>query len=113
FDSHSNDWIAELTHRFSGGGVGQLAARYSDRKADYNYAFGGSELDINQKLEVAGTASHIDQQALSVDASYSKPFEMLGNISEFVVGADFKRYDTDSQSARAKNVAGGRITVDE
>jgi len=113
FDSSSNDWIAELTHSFAGGGVGQLAARYSDREADYNYAFGGSALDSNQELAVAAVGSEIEQEALSVDASYSKPFELFDNVNEFVIGTDFKRYDTDNQSGSVRGLGGSTVTLDE
>lgn len=113
FDSHSNDWIAELTHSFSGGGVGQLAARYSDRKADFNYAFAGSALDSNNEFSVAGIGSQVDQQALSVDASYSKPFELFDNVNEFVVGTDFKRYDTDNESGRSRGLTGSNVSLEE
>ncbi|MED5500183.1 MAG: TonB-dependent siderophore receptor [Pseudomonadota bacterium] len=101
FTMQSNDWFAELTHRFANGGYGRFAARYSDRNASYNYAFGGSALD-DGSLGIAGTAADIDQQALSMDASYSQPFEAMGNVSEFVVGTDYKRFETDNASARAK-----------
>lgn len=113
FNSHSNDWIAELTHRFDTGGFGRVAARYSNRNADYNYAFGGSALSANDTLAVAGTGSVIDQQSLAVDASYSQPFSAFGNVSEFVVGSDYKRFDTEMEAGRSRNVAGGRVTLDE
>lgn len=113
FNSHSNDWIAELTHRFDTGGFGRVAARYSNRNADYNYAFGGSALSANDTLAVAGTGSVIDQQSLAVDASYSQPFSAFGNVSEFVVGSDYKRFDTEMEAGRSRNVAGGRVSLDE
>ncbi|MFB9867498.1 TonB-dependent siderophore receptor [Vreelandella sulfidaeris] len=113
FNSHSNDWIAELTHRFDTGGFGRVAARYSNRNADYNYAFGGSALNANDTLAVAGTGSVIDQQSLAVDASYSQPFSAFGNVSEFVVGSDYKRFDTEMEAGRSRNVAGGRVSLDE
>ncbi|PRY66213.1 outer membrane receptor for ferric coprogen and ferric-rhodotorulic acid [Vreelandella songnenensis] len=113
FNSHSNDWIAELTHRFATGGFGRLAARYSNRIADYNYAFGGSALNASDTLTVAGTGSVIDQQSVAVDASYSQPFSAFGNVSEFVLGSDYKRFDTDMESGRARSLTGGRVTRDE
>lgn len=110
FNSHANDWIAELTHRFDTGGFGRVAARYSNRNADYNYAFGGSALNANDTLTVAGTGSVIDQQALAVDASYSQPFSVFGNVSEFVVGSDYKRFDTEMEAGRSRSLTGGRVT---
>lgn len=107
FESQASDWFAELTHSFSGGGFGRVATRYSSRQADFNYAFGGSALDANQTLSVSGIGSHLEQTALAVDASYSQPFEIFDNVSEFVVGTDFKRYETDNESARARGLAKG------
>lgn len=112
FESRSDDWIAELTHRFEGGGVGRLAARYADREADYNYAFGGSALDENDTLSVAGAAGRVEQQALSLDASYSQPFSAFGSVSEFVVGSDHKRYDTDTQTGRARSMTSSTVTLE-
>ena len=113
FESRSNDWIAELTHHFVGGGYGRLAARYSDRQADFNYAFGGSALDNSQALGVAGIGSRVDQRALAVDASYSKPFEIFDNVSEFVAGTDFKRYETDNESGRSRRLTDSNVTLEE
>ncbi|TDX32990.1 outer membrane receptor for ferric coprogen and ferric-rhodotorulic acid [Modicisalibacter xianhensis] len=113
FQSQSNDWIAELTHRFANGGYGRIAARYSDRNASYNYAFGGSALDDAGTLSVAGIGSRVDQQALSLDASYSQPFETFGNVSEFVIGSDYKRYETEIESGRSRSLASGRVTLGE
>lgn len=113
FQSQSNDWIAELTHRFANGGYGRIAARYSDRNASYNYAFGGSALNDAGTLSVAGIGSRVDQQALSLDASYSQPFETFGNVSEFVIGSDYKRYETEIESGRSRSLANGRVTLGE
>ncbi|SFH21806.1 TonB-dependent siderophore receptor [Modicisalibacter xianhensis] len=113
FQSQANDWIAELTHRFANGGYGRIAARYSDRNATYNYAFGGSALDDEGTLSVAGIGSRVDQQALSLDASYSQPFATWGNVSEFVIGSDYKRYETEIESGRSRSLANGLVTLDE
>lgn len=110
FSSHSDDVLFELSHRFESGGFGRVAARYSDRSADYNYAFGGGPVAADNSIDVAGTAGDIEQTALALDASYSQPFEAFGNVSEFVAGADYKHYDTDSARARARP---GTIDVDD
>ncbi|WP_229804188.1 TonB-dependent siderophore receptor [Modicisalibacter luteus] len=109
FTMQSNDSLVELTHRFANGGYGRFAARYSDRKADYNYAFGGGSVSDDGVVSIAGTAGDIEQQALSMDASYSQPFAALGSVSEFVVGSDYKRYETDTLAAKARL---GTSTVD-
>lgn len=110
FDSESWDAIAELTHRFANRGYGRLAARYSDRSSDANYAFGGTALDDQGRLGVAGFAGVADQQTLAVDASYTQAF---GKASEFVVGVDYKNYDTESQQGRSRSVSPVRLTKDE
>lgn len=97
FESQSNDWIAELTHRFANGGYGRLAARYSNRNAHYNYAYAGSALADDNTVNVTGLGSVVDQESVSADASYSQPFQTFGNVSEFVVGTDYKRYETDQE----------------
>lgn len=94
FEMESYDTIAELTHEFENGGYGRIAVRYSDRNTNYNYAFAGSAL-TNDKAEIRGIGRHFEQSALSVDSSYSQTFETFGNASEFVVGVDYKRYETD------------------
>ncbi|MBS62594.1 MAG: TonB-dependent siderophore receptor [Salinisphaera sp.] len=100
FESTTDDFIFELTHRFESGGFGRVGARYSNRNADYNYAFGGGPLAADGTVPVSATAGDIDQNTLAVDASYSQPFETFGNVSEFVAGADYKHYDTDTVRGR-------------
>lgn len=113
FDSESHDVIAELSHRFVNGGYGRLAARYSDRDADMNYAFGGSAVDDEGKLSAAGYGSTADEQALALDASYTQAFDAFGNANEFVVGVDYKDYDTDIQQGRARSLTVSSITREE
>ncbi|MCM5704293.1 TonB-dependent siderophore receptor [Larsenimonas salina] len=99
FEMQSNDYIAELTHRFDNGGYGRIGARYSDRSANFNYAYGRSALADDGTFTAVGLGGDVDQKSLSLDASYSQPFEALGNVSEFVVGADYKRYETETFQA--------------
>ncbi|WP_052364814.1 TonB-dependent siderophore receptor [Halotalea alkalilenta] len=102
FQSQSNDWIAELTHQFDNGGYGRVAARYSTRNADFNYAYGGSGVSASDTLTVTGLGAKVDERSLAIDASYSQPFEALGNVSEFVVGTDYKRFEQDYERSAAR-----------
>ncbi|MCT8469889.1 TonB-dependent siderophore receptor [Chromohalobacter canadensis] len=95
FNSQSNDWIAELTHRFDNGGYGRIAARYSNRSADYKYAYTFSGVDANNESSMVALGGKVKQETVSADASYSQPFDTFGNVSEFVVGTDYKRYETE------------------
>ncbi|WP_262927202.1 TonB-dependent siderophore receptor [Phytohalomonas tamaricis] len=97
FESQSNDWIAELTHQFDNGGYGRIATRYSKRNADYKYAYTFSGVDANNEASMVALGGKVDQESTSVDASYSQPFQTFGNVSEFVVGSDYKRYETETR----------------
>jgi len=101
FDGRTTDAIAELTHRFDTGGYGRLAVRGSQRDTDYLYAYTGSAVAANGNTRMVATGRDFKQDTVSVDASYSQPFELLGQVSEFVVGSDFKRYDSDYRSGNA------------
>ncbi|RED02097.1 TonB-dependent siderophore receptor [Ectopseudomonas oleovorans] len=107
FDGKTTDGIFELTHRFDNGGYGRLAARASHREADYLYAFTGGAVQANGDVNINGTTRSFEQDAYSLDASYSQPFEALGQVSEFVVGADYKHYDTEYQSGNYNNSSTG------
>ncbi|OHV07552.1 TonB-dependent siderophore receptor [Kushneria phosphatilytica] len=102
FNSQSNDWIAELTHRFDNGGYGRIAARYSNRAADYKYAYTFSGVDANDQSSMVALGGRVDQETVSADASYSQPFDTFGNVSEFVVGTDYKRYETETGQGVAR-----------
>ncbi|GHB28675.1 TonB-dependent siderophore receptor [Salinicola rhizosphaerae] len=102
FNSQSNDWIAELTHRFDNGGYGRVATRYSNRDADYQYAYTFSGVDEDGNSSLVGLGGKVNQETWSVDASYSQPFQTFGGVSEFVVGTDYKRYETETAQGVAR-----------
>ncbi|WP_165855785.1 TonB-dependent siderophore receptor [Marinobacter sp. JSM 1782161] len=95
FENETTDLFLDLTHQFDNGGYGRFAVRQSHREGDYYYAFTGSALGDDGSTSLRTTQRDFEQDALSMDASYSQPFEALGHVSEFVVGADYKHYDTD------------------
>ncbi len=114
FESDSTDVIAELTHRFSSRGYGRLAARYSDRSADYEYAYSGSALtDSGDISSVAGYAGFTDETSVTVDASFTQGFDAFGNQNEFVVGVDYKTTDTDTTAARTSDLTGSSASISE
>ncbi|TXR53903.1 TonB-dependent siderophore receptor [Reinekea thalattae] len=110
FTSSSLDVFADLTHQFSNGGRGRVAARASSREADYEYAYSFDSADANGDFDsLRGAYAEAEQLALAIDASYSQPFEAFGHVSEFVVGIDHKQEDTDQTSAAA--VVAGSFNV--
>ncbi len=114
FESDSTDVIAELTHHFSSRGYGRLAARYSDRNADYEYAYSGSALsDSGDMSSVAGYAGFTDETSVSVDASYTQGFDAFGNQNEFVVGVDYKTSEADTTAARTSDLTGSSASISE
>lgn len=101
FDGRSTDLIGELTHRFDNGGFGRVAVRGSQRDTEYFYAFTGRAVDAAGNTSLTSTARDYEQNSLALDASYSQPFETFGQVSEFVVGTDYKRYEDDYDNGRA------------
>ena len=94
FDGKTTDLVAELTHRFDNGGYGRIALRGSQRDTDYMYAFTGGAVQANGNTSLRASNRDFEQDAFSMDASYSQPFAALGQVSEFVVGTDYKHYNT-------------------
>ncbi|MHB0817474.1 TonB-dependent siderophore receptor [Stutzerimonas stutzeri] len=112
FDGRTTDLISELTHRFDNGGFGRVAVRSSQRDTEFYYAFTGSAANAAGNATLTSTARDVEQDALALDASYSQPFETFGQVSEFVVGTDYKRYDTDYRAGGA-SASLGSIDVND
>jgi outer membrane receptor for ferric coprogen and ferric-rhodotorulic acid len=96
FDGKTTDLVADLTHRFDNGGYGRLAMRGSQRDTDFMYAFTGGAVSSTGATSLRSAQRDFDQDTFSLDASYSQPFETFGHVSEFVVGSDYKHYDTNT-----------------
>lgn len=112
FDGRTTDLISELTHRFDNGGFGRVAVRSSQRDTEFYYAFTGGAANAAGNATLTSTARDVEQDALALDASYSQPFETFGQVSEFVVGTDYKRYDTDYRAGGA-SASLGSIDVND
>ncbi|WP_455924060.1 TonB-dependent siderophore receptor [Pseudomonas putida] len=92
FDGKTTDFTAELTHQFDNGGNGRIAMRTSDRDTDYLYAFTRTGVSSTGNATEGYLGRNFTENTVSLDASYSQPFEAMGNVSEFVVGTDYKNY---------------------
>src|SRR5699024_7603589 len=101
FSMQSYDAIARLTHEFDDGGKVSAGVRYSNRNADFNYIFGGGPVQSNGDVVAKGLNGDLDQKTWSMDANYSRPFELWGQTSDAVVGADYRRYKTNQAMTRA------------
>ncbi len=93
FNGRTTDVIAELSHRFDNGGYGRVAVRGSKRDTDYLYSYTSTGVSATGTSRAVAIGRETEQDTLSVDANYSQPFELLGQVSEFVVGTDYKHYD--------------------
>jgi outer membrane receptor for ferric coprogen and ferric-rhodotorulic acid len=60
------------------------------------YAFTGGAVSSTGATSLRSAQRDFDQDTFSLDASYSQPFETFGHVSEFVVGSDYKHYDTNT-----------------
>ena len=111
FNSQSHDVFADFENRLASAGVISAGMRYSDREADYNYAFAGSAL-VDNKTNVAGIGADIHETSLSADVNLSQPFKIGNHQSEYVIGADYKRFKTDNENARTQALGKG-LTVEQ
>lgn len=101
FDMQSHDLFLDGKHYFANGAYGKIGLRYSDRKADSNYAFGGSAIKRDDNtLRASGLATDIAQSAFALDASYSQPFQWGNMNNEYVVGLDYNHFNTRNEQGR-------------
>lgn len=104
FANQTQDVFADFEHQLDNEGVINAGVRYSKREADFNYTFAGSPL-ANGKTNVAGIGSEFAETALSADINLTQPFYLGDKQSKYVIGADFKRFDTDNATARSLAIA--------
>ncbi len=94
FDNRTDDFIAELQHKFDSGGHAKAAVRYSSRQADMKYAYGGGAVNPATGIyNITTLERHYNETSLSADAHISKPFEMWGLTHNVIIGVDHKQYD--------------------
>ncbi len=103
FNADTTDVGASLQHTFRNGGVGQVSMRYQDHDVSFEQTYTNGAVDEDGNTGLMFAASANQQKNFAADANYSQTFDMLGNVSEYVVGADYKRYESDTQSYTNKN----------
>ncbi|MBB4267767.1 TonB-dependent siderophore receptor [Roseospira visakhapatnamensis] len=105
FDNFITDYIGELEHRFDDGGHAKISARYADRWVDFLYAFAGGPADeTGQVSSMRWLARKLDQTSLALDAHVTKPFTLLGQDHNVLVGADYQRM-VDTLSSEVGRIA--------
>ncbi|MBY7798211.1 TonB-dependent siderophore receptor [Vibrio fluvialis] len=98
FNAKTTDVGASLQHAFPNGGVGQLSARYMDHDMSLEQTYTNGAVDADGNTGLMFSAQANQQKNAAFDANYSQMFGLLGHQSEFVVGTDYKRYESDTQS---------------
>lgn len=115
FDNSVTDVIAELEHRFDGGGHAKVAARYSVREVDFLYAWANGYAAANGDIISGGgdtqdtrwLARKYEETSLAVDAHVTKPFELFGQEHSVIAGVDMQSVRNSNQQAV------GAITSDQ
>ncbi|WP_191600864.1 TonB-dependent siderophore receptor [Marinomonas algicola] len=102
FNMQSDDLFADLSHYFTNGGYGKVGIRYRENSSDWNYMYAGSAISPTDSVIMLPYASDVAQKAFVADASYSQPFDFMGSISEFVFGADYKRFEDDRREYKSR-----------
>ncbi|MBD5770111.1 TonB-dependent siderophore receptor [Marinomonas colpomeniae] len=99
FNNTGTNLFTDLTRQFNNGGRGRIATRYTEASGDSDYVYGGGAVDSNGGFTaLSADKSEYEEQSFAFDANYSQPFEVMGNVSEFVVGMDYKQEKSDSTS---------------
>lgn len=99
FDNEVTDYIAELEHRFADGGHFKLSALYST--VDVNFLYGYAASAAASDNTVSGMRwlyRDFDQNALSLDAHISKPFQLGGMENNVILGIDYRSDDSTTYS---------------
>ncbi|MCA0305710.1 MAG: TonB-dependent receptor, partial [Proteobacteria bacterium] len=100
FDNRVTDYIAEVEHKFDGGGHAKLSARYSDRDVDFLYAYAGAAANAAGIVpRMTWLARDFKETSLAIDAHVSKPFELWGQEHNVILGADYRKVGTTTLSA--------------
>ena len=103
FDNNVTDYIAEVEHQLEGGGHLKFSALYSNAEVDFFYANAGSPAAADGTVNgLAWLRRSYDQDALSLDAHLSKPFDVMGRDSNVILGMDWHRYESDLYEARGR-----------
>ena len=109
FDASTTDVGAALQHAFANGGVAQFSARYMDHDMRLEQTYTNGPVDGAGNTGLMFNAQANQQKNMAFDANYSQLFGLLGHKSEFVLGSDYKRYESDIQTYTNRNI--GKINV--
>ncbi|NVK18440.1 MAG: TonB-dependent siderophore receptor [Methylocystaceae bacterium] len=106
FDNDVNDYILELEHKFNDGGHAKASMRYADRDVDFLYLMPLASANSSGNISRVRALSRIfAEESLALDAHISKPFELAGMDSNFIIGMDYRGYESDMQQG-LQNVNG-------
>ncbi|MEP3348757.1 MAG: TonB-dependent siderophore receptor [Marinomonas sp.] len=101
FNSESTDLFLDVTRQFENGGRGRIATRVTERSRNQEYAYSFDSVDESDDTfsSIYAETGEYEENSIAFDANYSQPFELMGNVSEFVVGTDYKDNNSNSTTA--------------
>lgn len=115
FENHVTQYIGEIEHKFEDGGHAKVSALYQHVDVDFLYAYASSYALPNGDINGGGNADtrwlarDYQQDAVSLDAHISRPFEMFGLENNIIAGVDYrgssdKTYSATGTIAGAQNI---------
>lgn len=112
FDNRVTDYIAEVEHRFDGGGHVKASARYSVRDVDFLYGYAASAASASETVtNMRWLARDYSEDSLALDLHVSKPFEFSGIENNIILGADYRGFD--STLYNATNLINGTFDLND
>ncbi len=110
FHNETTDYVAELEHRLDNGGEAKASIRYSDRFADYKYAYAASAMSTAAasygNISMQYLAGKYWETSLSADAHVTSPFTLFGQSHSFTIGADYRQVETSLLAPTATSLSG-------
>lgn len=115
-DMDTEDYFAELEHRFDRGGLAKLSVRHLDRSRLYAGARANSALDPSTgDFSIANVYYYTRLDDTAADLYLSQPFEFGGREHDFVAGADYRTSEsgTPLKYNLGYNPAAGIANIDD
>ncbi|MDM7462596.1 MAG: TonB-dependent receptor [Tepidimonas taiwanensis] len=91
---------AAVEHRLDNGGFVKLGACWSQREAEFLYAFAGTPAAADNTIgRLAWLGRRFDEESLALDAFASLPFSVAGG-GNLIVGMDYQKVSARTDTAR-------------
>lgn len=117
FNNWSNEYVAELEHRFADGGHARAGVRFVDRHVDYKYVNAATNTFLDPATGnfsgMSLVASQWWERSLSADAHVSRPFTLFGQPNNnLTLGANYRRHQVTQYQPGATIIGGAHNIYD-